>query len=130
MRSPRHRYRTHAHPRRIRRRPARHLVTATFIDGPEHGLTLRIQRVPKFLRIIHNGIQVAALDQLGMDPEETDIVYAYRRTTGKHRPGIMRATYTYQLPQPRMARIAHPFGWQAWVKEQLPTNRQSGQSRQ
>ncbi len=117
MASPRHRYRS-VRPIK-RRRPARHLVTATFQGGPEDGLVLRISRVPKFLRIIHNGGHIAALDQLHQDPEETDIVYAYRRITGKHRPGIMRATYTWHLPQPRMSRIAHPYGWQAWVKEQL-----------
>ncbi len=123
MRSPRHRYRSHAHPRRIHPRRAKHLVTATFLCGPEHGLTLRIPRVPTFLRVIHNGTHIAALDQLHHEPEETDIVYAYRRVTGKHRPGIMRATYTYQDPQPRMGRIAHPHGWPAWGKEQLSLNR-------
>lgn len=117
MPSPRHRYRS---VRRIKRRPPpRHFVKATFVGGPEDSLTLRIARVPKFLRIIHNGTHVAAMDRLNQDPEQTDIVYAYRRLTGKHRPGIMRATYIYHDPQPRMARLAHPYGWQAWVKEQL-----------
>ncbi len=117
MLSTRHRYRNHRPNKR--RLPARYLVKATFFGGPEDGFSQRIARVPKFIRIIHNGTQIAALDQLHQEPEETDIVYVYRRTTGKHRPGMVRASYTFQDPQPRMGRIAHPYGWPAWVKEQL-----------
>lgn len=113
------RYRTHRHPRRKLKLTRARFTSAYFLDGPEAGLRLRLTRDPILLRIAHNGGQVAALDQLGMEPEETDILFVYHRITPRPKHGSIRATYKFHLPQPPDSRARHSYGWPCWVKEQL-----------
>jgi len=90
------------------------------IDGPEAGITLPVTRAPRFLRIVHNGAHIAALDQLDQEPEETEIIYIYQRLgplpADKQNP---TAEYRFYPVQPPDRRARHPYGWEAWVKEQL-----------
>ena len=92
----------------------------TLIDGPEAGITLHITRPARFLRIVHNGGHVAALDQLDQQPEETELVFVYQRIgplpADKQNP---TADYRFHTPQPPDRRARHPYGWEAWVREQL-----------
>lgn len=93
----------------------------TLLDGPEAGITLSVTRTPRFLRIIHNGAHIAALDELDQQPEETEIIYIYQRIGPL--PAAAQcpaADYQFYHSQPPDRRARHPYGWESWVREQLP----------
>ncbi len=49
----------------------------TFQDGPAAASTLQLRRAPKFLRVVVDGDEVDALDQLEDSPRATEKLFAY-----------------------------------------------------
>jgi hypothetical protein len=96
----------------------------TFIDGPAKGEVLHLKRAPKFLRVTQNGLVFDGLDQLGDEPEETELIYVYQIcepvagmiTTTRGVFPIARYRHVQPQPEDHQVRLTHC--WRAWTEKQ------------
>lgn len=105
-----------------------------FEDGPAQGLTLILQRAPKFLRVVvSGGGKWDALDQLDDVPGTDEQLFAYelhgnvtsgfwdgrgkdgRRTGGQFAGG----TYRFVAEQPTDAQMRTLEAWRAWCQSRI-----------
>lgn len=99
----------------------------TFIDGPAKGQVLQLKRAPIFLRVVQNGCSFDGLDQIGDEPEETEIIYVYQimeRPAGH--VSTAKGTYPiarYRLfdPQPLDSQIRQDHAWKGWTQRTWDT---------
>lgn len=100
-----------------------------FTDGPAAGKTLCLRRAPVFLRVVIDGEDIDALDQLDDKPEPNEKLYVYIRDgdagsvhidgrdpkTGK-RFGrwMMTAKYKLYATQPDDATLRDFAKWSEW----------------
>lgn len=105
----------------------------TLNDGPAKGSYL-VKRAPMYLRAVVNiNGKADVLDQLDDSPRPRERVYVYHLVTGVgsvhlHMSGSARrasgfyvmAGYEY-MPDVDGEAVRYTAAWQAWVREQLPT---------
>ena len=102
----------------------------TFLDGPAQGEALQLKRTPVYLRVVQNGPVFDALDQLGDEPEETELIYVYQITgpvqawTLTPQGRIPVATYRHVQPQPHDQQVRLTHCWRAWTERQSQLHQQ------
>lgn len=98
----------------------------TFFDGPAAGRTLMLKRAPLFLRVVQDGQDWDALDQVGDRPQPAEVIHVYRLmdlngtvhlNLGRGRGGwYPRAVYRLHERQPEEAVVRDTPNWQAWCQ--------------
>jgi hypothetical protein len=109
----------------------------TFQQGPAHGKTLMIRRVPFFLRVVvkvvTNGLEIDALDQIEDTPKADEQIHVYLRqpdakpnqihlkSSKKGASGwFARGTYKLSPVQPAHDEYMRDAGlWQTWCKNRI-----------
>jgi hypothetical protein len=102
----------------------------TFLDGPARGKTLDLQCSPAFLRVVLKGRTVDALDLYDDEPEPSEAIYVYRRssepvhyiacTRGKNggcHPGTI-VEYRLHGLQPDDNQARDRAAWEEWCVKQ------------
>lgn len=101
----------------------------SFVNGPAHGVTLNLRRAPKLLRVVDNGQDFDALDQLDDEPRDDEIVHVYHRIGEKPFQGIMcmrghgcqvfvgPVRYRYFERQPDAGITRDTGAWRNWCVE-------------
>jgi hypothetical protein len=105
----------------------------TFLDGPAAGTTLQLRRLPKLLRVVIDGTDVDALDQLEDKPKARESVYVYVRrddmpiskyhlycgSSSKRSGWYYTASYSFLAEQPQDADMRTTAAWQKWADSQF-----------
>jgi hypothetical protein len=107
----------------------------SFADGPAEGVSLELQRAPRFMRVVvGSGMdgQWDALDQIDDSPEPDELIHVYVKQPGegmlhldmvnkktRRREGRSYITVSYELSadQPDDATARNKERWQAWCRE-------------
>lgn len=101
-----------------------------FLDGPASGVSLNLQRTPKFLRVVldHATWEFDALDQLDDEPASNETIYVYQLvgevsrgfvcSRGKGCQAFFEAEYRLYAVQPTDEEARDRGKWQAWAMNQ------------
>lgn len=111
-----------------------------FLDGPAMGLSLKLARVPHYLRVVVSGGRGwDALDQIGDTPCDDEQIYLYvlarnngvvhmdfrDTTTGKRRGETMQsADYRVHTDPPTDSILRHYKAYEQWCYNHLPEGMQ------
>jgi hypothetical protein len=109
-----------------------------FLDGPAAGEWLQLRRVPMLLRVVQDGDEWDALDQLKDEPKQSETIHVYRRrddlqvskyhilTSRPRRAGsgwFWTASYSVVPDQPGDDQVRSTDAWRAWVSAWLEKHR-------
>ncbi|MES2596044.1 MAG: hypothetical protein V4662_11940 [Verrucomicrobiota bacterium] len=106
----------------------------TFTNGPAQGQTLMLRRAPFFLRVVKDGSNIDALDQLSDEPAVNEAVHVYIRQPGAEANAIhlnvgrgkdgkrgggwfSRATYQLCPVQPGDDVVRSVKAWESWCQQ-------------
>lgn len=84
-----------------------------FLDGPAAGEPITLTRTPRHLRVTQNGPCFRALDQLRDEPEPTELIYVYQRTSPRF--PVAAATYQILTIQPLDEETRETEDWRNWT---------------
>ena len=90
-----------------------------FVDGPSEGICFNHERDPLFLRITQNGITFRCLAGFGDEPEETELIYVYRRCNRANGT----SNYAFINPQPFDPMIRETHSWRGWAERQIQSEK-------
>lgn len=112
-------------------------MTTRFIDGPAKGTILELERMPVFLRAVHDSQtwKWDALDQLSDEPSSTETIFVYRldgdvsRGFSCGRGGCLQffhADYKLYAVQPPQKELRSAEFWEQWTHQEYERTKSAG----
>lgn len=97
-----------------------------FLDGPARGVVLELRRIPTLLRVVQQGKEFDALDQLDDEPRVGEKITVYRRVKqgrvhicnrgrGKRSGWYFTASYRVLQRQPADDQVRTTEAWRQWA---------------
>jgi hypothetical protein len=104
-------------------------MTTRFIDGPAKGIVMELERMPVFLRAVHDSLTWAwdALDQLDDEPKSTETIFVYHLdgevsrgfACGRGKCRIFfHADYKLYKAQPTQEELRSVEFWKQWTNQE------------